>query len=410
MPNNPTRPLVGGSVLTLLLIWFIVILPIYHPNMGGNGLALPQNVLAWGVMALVVLIVALAAGVMRTGLVFTSTSRLLFIGITLLSLPLLYTRPEWQEGALWRCAGLFGGWVFYVACLQVVLTPRQRTLILYALLCAVSVQALLALLQLFVPSLAWVAPNGGRVYGVFQQPNVLASFIATGLALALLLQLSPIVKSTRRTQAVLIFLTALFSALLVWIQSRAGLLGGMLAAILLLYRYGRHRPVVARFAAGSIAIGATIGFAVLSVGLVVGEKAGFILRTHSNNARLSMLQDTVAMILAKPLTGWGYGGFEYSFLHFRLNTLPWREVSEVASHPHNEILLWWVEGGLTALLGIVVILTAGGLLLRQAVRQERNQPDGTRIGLFLVMLPMLVHSQLEYPFYQSIPHWLGCVP
>lgn len=79
-----------------------------------------------------------------------------------------------------------------------------------------------------------------------------------------------------------------------------------------------------------------------------------------------MLQDTLSMITAKPLLGWGYGGFEYSFAHFRLQAMPRREVLEVAGHPHNEILLWWVEGGLPALAGIVIVLIAGALLLKRA--------------------------------------------
>ncbi|MDX7546304.1 pilin glycosylation ligase domain-containing protein [Serratia marcescens] len=173
------------AVLPLLLIWMAAILPFYHPNMGGGGLALPQNILAWSAMALTTLLVTASVCLGRARLSLTPTARLLLLGIAVLALPLLYTRPEWREDALWRSAGLLGGWLFYIACLQLRLTARQRDLLLYGLLFAVSVQALLAALQLFAPALAWVAPNGRRVYGVFQQPNVLGSFIATGLALAL---------------------------------------------------------------------------------------------------------------------------------------------------------------------------------------------------------------------------------
>ena len=172
------------AVLPLLLIWMAAVLPVYYPNMGGDGLALPQNILAWAVMALTTLIVTFTICLGRTRLSLTPTARLLLLGIAVLALPLLYTRPEWREDALWRCAGLLGGWLFYVACLQLRLNARQRELLLYGLLFAVSIQALLAALQLFAPGWAWVAPDGGRVYAVFQQPNVLGSFIATGLALA----------------------------------------------------------------------------------------------------------------------------------------------------------------------------------------------------------------------------------
>lgn len=389
------------AVLTLLLIWMAVILPVYYPNMGGDGLALPQNILAWSIMALTTLIVTFTVCLGRARLSLTPTARLLLLGIAVLPLPLLYTRPEWREDALWRCAGLLGGWLFYVACLQLRLTARQRNLLLYGLLFAVSVQALLAALQLFAPTLAWVSPNGSRVYGVFQQPNVLGSFIATGLALALWLLLAPLSASTRRQLPLLALLTA-FSALLVLIQSRAAWLGGALAAALLLWRFARQSPAASRWAGGALLLGVALGL----MGLFTGQQE-LIAREGSNYSRLTMLQDTLSMILAKPLLGWGYGGFEYSFAHFRLQAMPWREVLEVAGHPHNEILLWWVEGGLPALAGIVLVFIAGALLLKRAWQRDREQPAGARVGLFLVLLPMLVHTQLEYPFYLSAPHWLA---
>ncbi|MGK0687587.1 Wzy polymerase domain-containing protein [Serratia marcescens] len=389
------------AVLTLLLIWMVVILPVYYPNMGGEGLALPQNILAWSIMALTTLIVTFTVCLGRARLSLTPTARLLLLGIAVLALPLLYTRPEWREDALWRCAGLLGGWLFYVACLQLRLTARQRNLLLYGLLFAVSVQALLAALQLFAPTLAWVSPNGSRVYGVFQQPNVLGSFIATGLALALWLLLAPLSTSTRRQLPLLALLTA-FSALLVLIQSRAAWLGGALAAALLLWRFAHQSPAASRWAGGALLLGVALGL----MGLFTGQQE-LIAREGSNYSRLTMLQDTLSMILAKPLLGWGYGGFEYSFAHFRLQAMPWREVLEVAGHPHNEILLWWVEGGLPALAGIVLVFIAGALLLKRAWQRDREQPAGARVGLFLVLLPMLVHTQLEYPFYLSAPHWLA---
>ncbi len=395
------------AVLPLLLIWMAAILPFYHPNMGGGGLALPQNILAWSAMALTTLLVTASVCLGRARLSLTPTARLLLLGIAVLALPLLYTRAEWREDALWRSAGLLGGWLFYVACLQLRLTTRQRDLLLYGLLFAVSVQALLAALQLFAPALAWVAPNGHRVYGVFQQPNVLGSFIATGLALALWLLLAPLSTPTRRRQLPLLALLAAFSALLVLIQSRAAWLGGALAAALLLWRFARQRPAASRWAGGALLLGVAAGLTVLFTGLGLDSRAGLIGRELSNSARLTMLHDVGAMILAKPLLGWGYGGFEYSFAHFRLQEMPWREVLEVAGHPHNEILLWWVEGGLPALAGIVIVLVAGALLLKRAWQRDREQPGGARVGLFLVLLPMLVHTQLEYPFYLSAPHWLA---
>ena len=79
-------------MLPLLLIWMAVLLPVYHPNMGGGGLALPQNILAWSVMALTTLIVTFTVCLGRTRL--SLTARLLLLGIAVLALPLLYTPPS----------------------------------------------------------------------------------------------------------------------------------------------------------------------------------------------------------------------------------------------------------------------------------------------------------------------------
>ena len=219
---------------------------------------------------------------------------------------------------------------------------------------------------------------------------MLGSFIATGLALALWLLLALCADAAAATP--LLALLAAFSALLVLIQSRAAWLGGALAAALMLWRFARQHPAVSRWAGGALLLGVALGTTVLLTGF--GLETSTVLHDYefSNGARLTMLHDVAAMILAKPLLGWGYGGFEYSFAHFRLQTMPWREVLEVAGHPHNEILLWWVEGGLPALAGIVIVLVAGALLLKRAWQRDREQPAGARIGLFLVLLPMLVHT------------------
>jgi O-antigen polymerase len=59
---------------------------------------------------------------------------------------------------------------------------------MYVMLIGVGIQALLALLQLFAPAVAyyWIPIATTRAVGMFQQPNVLDSFLSTGMALALM--------------------------------------------------------------------------------------------------------------------------------------------------------------------------------------------------------------------------------
>ncbi len=383
--------------------------------MGGVGLSLPFNPLVYAVMAAMVLLIW-SGKPRRRSIVFTPTARYLTIGVVLLSVPLAYGPDAGFSSAAWRVAGLLVGWVFYCSGLQVRVPFRLRQLLLVLLLATVAGQAVIAVLQLFLPAWNWVPLRGARVYGIFQQPNVLGSFIATGLALTLMQWVLPgnVLHSSRwerGRRVALSLLLVLFSAVLVWVQSRAAWLGTLLVVLgfWLCFRHYFARGLLT--ATLLILLGAVLGGGVL----LWPESAGgvrYISHEMSNQARLAMLQDTLKMIAAHPLSGWGYGSFEYAFQHFRIEQLPPTQVLEIARHPHNEILYWWVEGGLVSLLGIGVLIVGGGRLFLQAIGHDRQAFShgvgnaGEATALCLALLPMLVHSQLEYPFYLSAMHWM----
>ncbi|MDX7569045.1 polymerase, partial [Serratia marcescens] len=81
---------------------------------------------------------------------------------SVLALPVIFTRPEWQSAAVWRLVGLFSGVAFYFTWLQVRMTARQRHAVLYLILLAATVQAIVVVSQLFAPQYAqfWVPANG----------------------------------------------------------------------------------------------------------------------------------------------------------------------------------------------------------------------------------------------------------
>lgn len=387
----------------------------YIVNQGAAGLSLPVNTIMWGVMAVLVLLTGLtvSAGKYR---ITTTALPLFIIGIAVLTIPLCYADPTGLSRAGWRVAALIAGAVFYFAWLQVRLSHAQRQGLWLVLLLAVSGQAALALAQLFAPEWAWVPMKGSRVYGIFQQPNVLASFMATGFALALMLFLLPGLALARARyehcrQAFLGALLLVLPALLVWVQSRVGWLGGALVALLFLWRFGAVFPVRCKQAAVLLVAGGVVGLA----GMLWGgpeNGLGYLSHDGSNLARWTMLRDTLRMIAEKPLLGWGYGGFEYQFLHFRINQLPPTVVTEIANHPHNEMLLWWVEGGLVALLGMGLMVCGSVRLVILACRRdaqalnEGRRAAGEPTALCIVLLPIVLHTQLEYPFYLSALHFM----
>lgn len=401
------------------LFVFLLFIPtvMYLPNPGGVGIALPFNLLFCGGAAL---IMAVWWGLAIEGhTVITPICRTLLAASLLLILPVGFTHPEWQSGALWRLAGLFTGVLFYFTWLQVRMTTRQRHAVLYVILIATAVQALIVLLQLFAPQLVqcWVPVNSGRAVGIFQQPNVTASFIAIGMALALAAFILPgfhiaNLNAERWRRRALALALVLLPMVLVWLQSRTGWLAGILvsgAFILCFYRRCSRRASIASF----LMIGGTLtAVLVLWWGDLPGGNIRYISHAGSNHARISMLNDTLAMIAEKPFAGWGYGGFEYSFQHFRLAHGLSTEAVGISRHPHNELLLWWVEGGLVALSGMVLLIIGGLKLMIRACYSDvwafvlGKATAGEAMALCIAMLPILLHTQTEYPFYLSTLHWL----
>ncbi|WP_429619449.1 Wzy polymerase domain-containing protein [Serratia sp. 2723] len=378
---------------------------------GSRGFGLSINTAIIAATALFLLVVWLRL-LSRRGVIVTAAWRLLLLGVGVLIIPLLYTQDNWAAEASWRILGLLAGIVVYFSCLQIRFTHRTLHKVLAIVLLLVAVQALLALLQLFVPALAWVPLYGQRVYGTFRQPNVLASFIATGQALVLMLLLLPGFALGRvwhercRLTGLALVLGGL-AALLIWIQSRAGWVGGGVVALLFLWRFGRAFP-----ARSKVACGAMLSGVVLGVGWFADVAGEPISHVGSNHARWTMLRDTLAMIVEKPFLGWGYGGFEYSFQHFRINQTPPTLVTEITRHPHNEILLWVAEGGVVGLVGVVLILAAGLRVIHQAIHYDRlafatgRRMAGLPTALCIALLPIAIHTQLEYPFYLSALHFV----
>ncbi|HDX4396352.1 O-antigen polymerase [Enterobacter cancerogenus] len=393
--------LTDTSYTKIIVFWFIAIFPLFIPNNGGTGLALPQNLLTWMLMLIL------------SGLVFYRTKQPLIItptwcwaaaGTLVLAVPLFYTRSEWLPAALWRHAGLTGGLLFWLAGLQINWSIAQRRWVIHAILLATVIQTLLALWQTLTltqfpyPLAIPVARSGG----VFQQVNVLASFCAVGLGLALGIFLTPVYRfsvSQAPYQSVTGAVLFILSAGLVWQQSRTGWLAEILicfAAVVRFRLYPRQLALafIIMFSGGACA--ALLMYK--GIGVPVISHAG------SNLARMSMYRDALAMTIQKFWTGWGYGGFEFNFQHFRLAQRPDEYITEIARHPHNELLYWLVDGGAVAGIGLLLLFLSAGNLIQQVTRFRSSQYVCFPLGLALI--PLLLHSQTEYPFYLSTTHWL----
>ncbi|CAI1182552.1 PglL family O-oligosaccharyltransferase [Serratia ficaria] len=362
------------------------------PNRGGSGFYLPWNMVGALFMALFILGAMLFS---RPPLAVSGFFNRLALGGLILLLPACWAAEPWLSEALPRLLGLGLGVMAYLALLQIPLDRRRRRRLLTLLLAAAVIEALLGMAQYSL-----LQPGNGfgydtlknRPYGVFQQWNLMASFIATGLALALYLlsrrgRLSPLVSLLGGA------MLTLAPLLLILIASRAGLLAAVLLAPwqwLMLHRLNRRR---AGHALWLLAAGTLAGFALVALNgatraIDVAEPIFY---------RLAYWQEAVRMIAERPWFGWGYGHFRHDFLHhFYQNHRSGMESASV-THPHNEVLLWGVEGGLLSLCGVGVIGWGLWRLLRRRARPLRPAP-------WQAALPILLHMMVEYPLYLSAAH------
>jgi len=377
----------------LAAFYCLIAMHIYWPNRGGSGFYLPWNLVGGIFIALLIIGAMLFS---RPPLATSGFFNLLASGSLILLLPLLWAQQPWLSEALPRLMGLVLGVLAYFALLQIPLDRRWRRRLLMLLLAATVIEALLGLVQysLLQPG-NWMGYNTlkNRPYGIFQQWNLMASFMATGLALALYLLSArrPLSRSLQWLAAAMLLLAPL---LLIVIASRVGLLAALLLSPLqlwMLYRLNRPRA----------------GIALLL--LMAGVSAGLLLVMLNGATRALMLpepifyrltywQEALDMIAERPWLGWGYGHFQYDFLHHFYTTHSSGMESVAISHPHNEILLWGVEGGLLSLSGIALIVWGLWRLLRH------SRPVPLRPAPWLAALPILLHMMVEYPLYLSAAH------
>jgi O-antigen polymerase len=119
---------------------------------------------------------------------------------------------------------------------------------------------------------------------------------------------------------------------------------------------------------------------------------------NSTLTRITLLRGTLALIAQHPWRGSGLGSFEQRWPDGLARA--GLSSNSYITHPHNELLYVWAEGGVVAL--------AGFLLLLWSVLRAAFSSDATALAApaAAMMLPILLHTQLEYPLYQSAAHLL----
>lgn len=402
------RPPLNRKFMTAMAVLFLVATHFFWPNPGGTGLALSFNNTAWIAFAF-----ALGIGLYQLGtnqaLKYSKLTVGLGLACLLMSAPLLYSHPD-IESVMPRFIGLWSGFLLFVLLQQFQFTNKQKQRLLWLVVLAAGIQALFGYVQYFL--LSANNPLGydvlsNRPYGIFQQPNVMASFLATSFVLSgyLLARQKHKYNWHISDVSILYLMPIIVLPLVVVLGSRTGWIGAMVGFILLvpyLYRHStrkRFRGWTLAALAG-LALGLLMGFANSGSQSLITKKA------QLEDIRSTIYGQSLDMLIEKPFTGYGLGKFESEYLIYtarqhQLND-SFAPGMPALDHPHNELLLWGIEGGLLPILGI--LLAALFVLSRIYTAKP-----GTRLAIFALFVPIFLHSQLEYPFYHSLIHWITFV-
>jgi O-antigen polymerase len=386
----------------LLFVYFLFGMHIVLDTPGGTGLYLSYNIIAW-LFVTVLISLGLWQITINKKIYYSKMLLVLTLGCVFLIIPAFYSF-ESTEQAIPRLLALFAGLLFLFSLYQFQVSTKNKWQLLLLITASVAIEAAFGLIQYFILTEGdWGGYKLGvsRPHGVFLQPNVMASFMATGLAMALLLfsKLSYFSKQ-RLTRVLLYFTIVTTSFLLVLLQSRTGTIGAIVA-VLLLSTY-LHHSNKQQFYKNIFLITLAVSSAFIS--LQYSETPKRSDQTYySAGARAAIFTVSADMVKAKPLLGFGYGGFERSFIdYFNEYAVKHPDIGNTLqglSHPHNEVLYWVVEGGIITLLAFVLFTGAYLLTWLQI-------PKIKAMVLLALIFPILLHSQLEFPFYSSISHWL----
>ncbi|MGF1720190.1 PglL family O-oligosaccharyltransferase [Vibrio kyushuensis] len=401
-PHVPKIPLNKPFLASLAVVFFIA-MHFFMPNPGGSGLALAFNPATWLALSFT-LSIGLYQLATNRALLYSKLTIGLFVCVCLMTLPLLYGSAT-PSAALGRIIGLWLGFLLFVLLQQFRFSNKHKQRLLWFIVIAVFIEALFGFYQYL-----YLEPNNlfgydairNRPYGIFQQPNVMASFLATGLVTSGYLLARQTNKYSKISEISFLCLTPLLTAtLLIIIASRTGWLGAAIALLFVLpylYKYASTKRFISWVVCCLIGIG--LGFFATNLQGTSGLLSD---KADLESPRRYTFPQALDMVIEKPFTGYGYGNFESEYILYtarqhQLNP-SYKAGLPAMDHPHNELLFWGVEGGLIPILAIVL---AAALVLARIYYAKK----GTRLAMFALFVPIVLHSQLEYPFYHSAIHWI----
>ncbi len=409
-----TRRFSSLTPIEWLLVLLLLVAPFYsHSNIGGTGFRLPNNITVWFVAA-VIGFYSLYKFSMQDHFYLPRYFLLIIAFPILVFFSGLFAGVEIANNWIFRLLFIWGGVLFFSGLYQHQLKQGRIDRILFFVVLSGLIHACMGLLQiLFTTHLTDWLPNNanGIPTGFFQQINNQASFQVTSLMLALWLSTRPFITRSNPWRSWLIFIAIALSAFIVAFSgSRVGALAFILAfPLFLVSRWHKIKCDKKRWFLIVIIILISISAAVIlekqrteSGKINIIDKTTALNAGFSGSSRLGIYTIAYDAFKEQPIFGHGIGSFirvwqlgKPAFYAAHPDAyLPNQRVA----HPHNEIIFWLMEGGLVAGLGLFLLLLAILLSLKKL-------PPSRRYVYTALLLPIVLHTQVELPFYISASHW-----
>ena len=394
--------------LILLGLLFLPATLFFQPNLGGEGMSISHNITVW---VAAVFVISAASLIMLNSKQFSYPSTWMAMAALPISMIILgfiidsFLPEQW----FFRQLYILGGFLFLIALFQFRFTNRDIEKAILILLISGIIHGLYGVSQILYPNILplIITPSQGTPYSVFQQINLHASFQTTILILGLYLLSRPITLKPSPA-LVLILLSSIFlsSLIVTYSGSRTGFLAAVFGILLLSlcnWRSFLSRKALSIATLITITAALTIGYQGLQRSFEKFDDLTEEASLGGSNSRIHIYKISYELLKQKPVSGHGIGSFQKVWHDHKVNYLkrfPEANLpSQRLSHPHNELIFWLIEGGLIAIAGILISITA--------VTYIAFSCGWRRGGSYIAMLtPIGLHTQVELPFYISAIPWL----
>ncbi|MCE9679888.1 Wzy polymerase domain-containing protein [Shewanella sp. AS1] len=376
-------------------LMFAVGMHYFQHNFGGVGLELPFNLVVWSFVSILIGL-GLWNSTNKNTLVYSPLLISVCLFTLTLFIPILFGKNELIHNSYQRLMGLVAGLVFLFSLYQIKLSIKTLQKLTFWILIGVILEGSLGLLQHYVHTMGSLLAFDAktmRPFGVFRQPNVAATFFVMGIALTA--YLLAFMKDLDKKQQTIIYLASTLAAWLVILNSSKTATIALFVVLLgtapLLFRSADKR-ILRRWYL-SILVGLLIPF------LLNLFNEQYSPREIATIVRPTLYLISLIIISKNLLTGTGYGSFSHSFYqeqagYITSNDFSAAQFANNAIHPHNELLLWGVEGGILPILAIVAITIF-------SIYRYFSNCWASGAFFLAILFPSLFHSMTELPFYHS---------